>query len=196
MAAESGASMMPETFRYSDARRMGVPDSRLRRWLADGEVELVSRGLYRRADADSIVDLDLIEVAHRAPNATLCLTSALARHGLTDQIPAAIDLAIPRGQRPPRLTPPVNWHHFARDTYALGREPLVVGPGQATAVYSAERSIIDAFRLRHREGTDLAVEALRTWLRRQGSQPAVLMTLAKHFPQAASPLRTTLEVLL
>lgn len=196
ITGSTGVDDLPETFRYSEARRLGVSDRRLRRLLEDGQIELVSRGLYRRTDADPVVDLDLIEVAHRVPDATLCLVSALARHGLTDQIPAAIDVAIPRGRRAPRLTAPVTWHHFARETFSVGREPLPVGPGEQIGIYNAERCIIDAFRLRHREGTDLAVEVLRAWLRRRGSRPATLMAMAKYFPQAAAPLRTTLEVLL
>jgi hypothetical protein len=37
-------------------------------------------------------------------------------------------------------------------------------PGTAIGIYGPERRIIDAFRLRHREGTDLASGALRRWL--------------------------------
>lgn len=187
---------LPATFRYAEARRLGVSDRRLRLLLEEGQIELVSRGLYRRTDADPVVNLDLIEVAHRVPDGTLCLVSALARHGLTDQIPPAIDIAIPRGRRAPRTAAPVAWHHFSRETFSIGREPLLVGSDDQISIYDAERCIIDAFRLRHREGTDLAVEALRAWLRRRGSRPATLMAMAKHFPQAAAPLRTTLEVLL
>jgi predicted transcriptional regulator of viral defense system len=196
ITGSTGVNGLPETFTYSEARGLGVSDRRLRRLLEDGQVELVSRGLYRRTDADPVVDLDLIEVAHRVTDATLCLISALVRHGLTDQIPAAIDVAIPRGRRAPRLAAPVTWHHFARETFFIGRESLSVGPDEQIGIYNAERCIIDAFRLRHREGTDLAVEALRAWLRQRGSRPAMLMAMAKHFPQAAASLRTTLEILL
>ncbi|WP_236073099.1 type IV toxin-antitoxin system AbiEi family antitoxin domain-containing protein [Streptomyces tardus] len=143
-----------------------------------------------------MVDLDLVEVAHRIPDGTLCLASALARHGLTDQIPPTIDIAIPRGQRVPRMAAPITWHHFARDTFFIGREPLSVGQSEQLGIYSAERCIVDAFRLRHQEGTELANDALRAWLRRRGSRPAELMTMAKHFPRAVEPLRTTLEILL
>jgi predicted transcriptional regulator of viral defense system len=187
---------LPETFRYSEARRLGVSDRILRRLVGEGQIELVSRGLYRRTDADPMVDLDLVEIAHRVPSATLCLVSALSRHGLTDQIPAAVDVAIPRGTRPARLAVPVTWHHFSAETFSIGREPLSVEPEGEIGIYNAERSIIDAFRLRHLEGNELAVEALRTWLRRRGNSPSALMNMAKPFPQAAAPLRRTLEILL
>lgn len=145
---------------------------------------------------DDLVDLDLVEVAHRTPDGTLCLVSALAHHGLTDQIPCAIDIAIPRGRRPRKLGAPVVWHHFARNTFDLGRNTLPLGAGKRIGNYDAERSIVDSFRLRHSEGSDLAVEALRAWLRRPDSRPAALLHMARAFPPAYPALRSALEVLL
>lgn len=186
---------LPEAFRYSQARRLGVSDRRLRRLREAGEIELVSRGLYRRTSTKDPVDLDLLEIAHRAPEGTLCLVSALSRHGLTDHIPADIDVAIPRGKRPPRLQTPVTWHHFATDTYQIGRTELPLDSGQI-GIYSPERTIIDLFRLRHQEGQEVAVDALRAWLRRPGARPSQLLAVARHFPTALPALRSTLEVLL
>ncbi|WP_314176267.1 type IV toxin-antitoxin system AbiEi family antitoxin domain-containing protein [Streptomyces winkii] len=187
---------LPATFRYSEARRLHVSDRALRRLQREGRVERVSRGLYRRTDADPMVDLGLVEVAHRSPVATMCLASALSRHGLTDEIPSAVDLAIPRGRRPPCVASPVAWHHFAAETFHIGREALRVGPEEEIGIYNAERCIVDAFRLRHQEGSELGVEALRAWLRRRGSSPSALMSMAGRFPQAAAPLRSALEILL
>lgn len=61
----------------------------------------LGRGLYRWADAPA-ADLDLIEIAERAPRATLCLETALAHHDLVDATPASIDIAIPRGETRPK----------------------------------------------------------------------------------------------
>ena len=63
-----------------------------------------------------------MEIARRAPRATLCLVTALARHGLTDQMPARIDIALPRGERARIVTVPVTWHRFAAATFNVGRE--------------------------------------------------------------------------
>ena len=68
--------------------------------------------------------------------------------------------------------------------------------GLCVGLYGAERSIIDAFRARGSTGADLAVEALRRWLRRQGSQPAQLLAMAARWPRAQAPLQSALEVLL
>jgi hypothetical protein len=63
-------------------------------------------------------------------------------------------------------------------------------------IYSPERCLVDAFRLRHQEGADIAYDALRRWLRRPASKPASLTRMAGSFPKAAPGLRTALEVLL
>ncbi|MFC6707095.1 hypothetical protein [Flexivirga alba] len=61
---------------------------------------------------------------------------------------------------------------------------------------SAERSIIDAFRMRETEGYEAGNEALRRWLQRPGSQPGHLITMAAEFPKAHAAIRRGLEILL
>jgi predicted transcriptional regulator of viral defense system len=190
-------SGLPTVFRYQDAAQAGVSDHRLRVMLATGMIERVARGLYRQAvDAAELADLDLIEIAQRAPQATVCLVSALAQHGLTDQIPARIDIALPRGERTKTVTAPVTWHRFAAETFDVGREEISVGSDTLIGLYAPERCLIDMFRLRHKEGTDVAIEALKAWLRRPGAQPGQLMAMADSFPHAVTPLRGALEILL
>lgn len=159
-----------------------------------GVIEQLARGLFRRADATG--DPDLLEVAARAPNATLCLGTALARHDLTDEIPTVIDVALPRTHRQPAVTAPVRWHRFDPDTFDVGRQPLAVGE-LSMGIYSPERSICDAFRLRHREGHEQAIDALKRWLRRRGSRPTALLRVARLLgPAAEAPIREALEILL
>ena len=183
---------LPETFRYSEALDH-ITERQLRRFIGDGSIIALSRGLYRKSDW--LGDEDLIELAARAPKATLCLRSALTRHELIDDIPTEIDIAIPRGTWTPETTAPVRWRHFDPNTFDLGRGSLDIGGGRSIGLYTAERSIIDAFRMRHIEGADLANEALKRWLRR-GGQPSELLALARSFPRTQSALRETLEILL
>lgn len=187
---------LPATFSYTEARAWGLSERRLYALRDAGVIEQLGRGLFQRADASGGADSDLIEVAHRAPQATLCLTTALARHGLTDAIPPSIDVALPRGERHPRTQAPVTWHTFATDTFSIGRDELALTAASAIGLYSPERCVIDAFRLRHLEGPETAVEALRRWLRRRGAHPATLLRMARAFPKAEPALRSTLEILL
>lgn len=191
----SGRQSLPAAFTYTQARAAGISAERLYAYRDQGLIDQVARGLYRWADAPEI-DQELLEVAHRAPRGTLCLVTALARHGLTDIIPARLDIALPRGSRVPALRETIDVHVFARETFDLGRSELTIGDTLSVGVYSPERTLVDVIRLRHREGSDVAWGALRRWLARKGSKPAVLLSIAKHFRGADRAIREALEVVL
>jgi predicted transcriptional regulator of viral defense system len=162
-----------------------------------GELERVAPGTYARIGLVDDDSASLASIALRKPSATICLTSALDRHDLTDAIPSRIDVAIPRGARP--LKAPyskISWHYFDADTFALGRDQVEITDDIFIGLYSAQRAIVDAFRLQHLIGADTANEALKRWLRKSGSQPSELLKMAKSFPKALPKLRNALEGLL
>ena len=88
-------------------------------------------------------DPDLIEalsVARRPPpSASL---SAHLRHELTDEIPATIDLALPRGTRAPTTSARSPGTGLTRRPSDLGREDLDVGAGYPDRPLPAERSML------------------------------------------------------
>jgi len=88
------------------------------------------------------------------------MTTALARHGLTDEIPARIDIALPRGHWQPKTSAPATWHSFHPATFNLGRDQLPLTTELPIGLYNPPRSIIDAYRLRHRG----------TWCRRSNGR--------------------------
>lgn len=183
-----------DTFRASDATLLGLSRTTLHRRAHRGDFEKVGRGIYRRADAE-VADHDLLEAAARRPDAILCLTSALALHDLTNDIPAVVDLALPRPSRIPATAGPIRWHLFDRATFTLGRtDHPIPGSDLVIGLYTPERCIVDAFRLRGSQGYETGRDALRVWLHR-GGQPARLMELANEIPRAATPLRQALEFL-
>ncbi|MGB0436762.1 MAG: type IV toxin-antitoxin system AbiEi family antitoxin domain-containing protein [Mycobacterium sp.] len=178
----------------STAGQAGLSRSALYRGTRAGQLHRIARGIYLPAEA-SAADWDQIEAATRRPDATICLISALAYHDLTDTIPAALHIAIPRGARTPASTGAITWHQFDRATFEIGREQITIpGSSQTIGVYSPERSIADAFRLRGEVGYELARDALREWLRR-GGKPARLIEIASHLPRAKSPVLQALEIL-
>ncbi|WP_225220239.1 type IV toxin-antitoxin system AbiEi family antitoxin domain-containing protein [Oerskovia merdavium] len=183
---------LPPTFRYSQAREC-LNERQFRKLIDEGEIIAIARGLYRKRGLAG--DDDLIDLASRSPDATLCLRSALARHDLIDDIPAEIDIAIPRGAWTPHTEAPVRWRHFDTKTFPIGRGLLDIGDESTIGLYSAERSIIDAFRMRNIEGPELANESLKRWLR-SGGRPSELLRVARDFPRTLTPLRQTMEILL
>jgi predicted transcriptional regulator of viral defense system len=193
MASEAHFDL-PNAFTHADAIAHGISDRRLAQLHKDGVIDRLARGIYLKPDVD--IDPDLAEITVRAPRATLCLTTALARHDLIDDIPPSINTALPRRQRPPRTAAPVTWHRFDEATFDIGRTEIVLTDQLSIGIYDPLRSIIDAYRLRHLYGIDQAHEALKRWLRQRGTQPAALLAMTKHFPKAEPILRTSLETLL
>ncbi|WP_370736827.1 type IV toxin-antitoxin system AbiEi family antitoxin domain-containing protein [Arthrobacter sp. NIO-1057] len=79
----------------------GLSRSVLSRGVKAGRLDRIARGFYLPADAPP-TDWEQLEAATRRPDTTICLISALSYHGLTDEVPSALDVAIPRGARTPR----------------------------------------------------------------------------------------------
>lgn len=182
------------TLTLSPTDRHGLSRSALYRATQRGHLGRFARGLYLASDAPA-ADWDWLEAAARRPEATICLTSALAHYDLIDTIPATLDVALPRGTRLPATTGAITWHSFDRATFMLGREQtLIPGTDEAIGLYSPERCIADAFRLRGELGYELARDALKEWLRR-GGKPAQLMQFALQLPRAKKPLLQALELI-
>lgn len=188
-------SRLPATFSYAQAVEAGATDWTLARLREEGLIERPGRGRYTKLTGLAS-DPDLLAISGRSAAATLCLRTALSRHGLSDDIPTRIDIALPAGTRPPSLDIPIAWHRFATATFELGREALDLGGGCSIGLYSPQRCIVDAFRLRRLEGPELGNQALRRWLARPDAQPTQLLTLAAAFPRTERPLRAVLEILL
>ena len=149
--------------RMSEAIRGGVNRRTLYAMRDEGVLEQLSRGVYRLAALPGLEAPDLVAVATRVPNGVVCLISALAFHDLTTQVPHATDVAIARGAEKPRIDyPPINVYWFSGKAFTAGIDTPTVD-GRKIHVYSAEKSIADAFKYRNKIGMEVALEALRTW---------------------------------
>lgn len=177
------------------AREAGLRKDQVYALVDSGRLDRVGRGVYVNLDEIDPAWATLAAATALHPEATLCLTSALAYHGLSDAIPFGADIALPRGTRHPAGFEHTIWHSFDRDTFSLGRTYIHEG-GLELAIYSAERTIIDCFRVAHLEGSDQANTALRRWVTQRGNQPSMLIDLATAFPKAKPRIHQALEILL
>ena len=154
------------------------------------------RGVLRLAGAEMNPYLDLVAVSRRTPRGVICLNSALSFWDLTDEVPTEVHLAVPRGTHRPVIDyPPVRVHVFAASTFDLGHERIHLDSGEEIFIYSAERSVIDAVRLRGQVGADVAYEALRRYLRRPGTSTGNLLSLARRL-RVGGPVSEALIVLM
>jgi hypothetical protein len=185
---------LPATFTTAMASRAGVHSRRLADWKHDGEVMELSRGVYRRLDAPLPVHPDFLAVSYRSTIAVVCLGSAAAFWNLSDENPPVVSIAVPRGTRAPHIDyPPVQVSHFDRENFNLGVDLIEAAAGEDFRIYSAPRTVIDLFRLRHRMGEALAFAALKRYLLQRGSRPALLIELARTLG-VTGPLYRALDV--
>ena len=185
------------TFTTAQARQVLLSPRDLASLVAEGEIDELSRGVYRRADAPETAHADLLAVCARAPRAVVCGESALALHELIDDIPAAVHIAVPRGTRRPTISyPPSVVAQYTPTTFTLGIERFEAAPGETIPVYNAARSVVDAMRHRSRIGETLALSALGRHLRREGrSGVSELQDVARELG-ALSIIRPAVEAVL
>ena len=164
--------------RTQETKAAGIHPRTLAAMVEDGTVLRLDRGVYQLADA-APSEPDLAVVARRVPQAIVCLVSALAHHRLTTQIPHAVDLAVPRGFKDRKVEhPPVRFYRFGDASLAAGIERIKVG-GRELRVYGAAKTVADCFKFRNKIGTDIAIEALRIYLRRKDAKVKDLLHFAR-----------------
>ena len=188
---------LPDLLSYDDLGPQGLTRYGLDRLIESSEFERIAPGLFLRSGLTDDTTAAWIAIAAKRRNATLCLLTALSLHELTDEIPTRSDIAIPRGTQPVTVHhAPIAWHRFDADMFSIGRTERALPGGSFIGLYSAERTLIDLFRLRYAWGSDLALGALKRWLRGRGNSPGSLLTMVEDFPKARPAIQHALEILL
>ncbi len=156
--------------RRADLDADGIHPRWLQRLTSEGLIERAGPGLYRRSEPPETTDATMFEACAAVPFGVVCLVSALVRHGLVTANPSLIDMAIPHRHWHPKVTyPPIRFYEFRPRLMKLGLE-RVSDPRGELRVFSAERSICDAFRLQRIVGKDVALEAIQTYVRRRSGR--------------------------
>ncbi len=168
------------TMRTGVALSHGMHPDTLYQLVSDGRLTRLARGLYRLSTSEEFSNPDLAVVAVKAPDAVVCLISALAYHGLTTQVPRVVHLAVPRGKyHALRLrSPPVKVYRFDAATFEEGIEVHRVD-GVDLRVYGVARTLVDCFKYRNKIGLDIAMEALRFARERQRTNNRDILRIAR-----------------
>lgn len=169
-----------EILRASAARAAGVSSTTLSRLVQRGWLHRVGRGLYMRADSAAVTEHHtLAEAATRLPKGTVCLLSALQFHGLGTQTPHEVWIAIDHKAAQPRIdAPTVRVVRFSGRALTSGVETHRI-EGVPVRIYSSAKTVADAFKFRNRIGLDVAVEALKAYLRRRDRDLDALARFAR-----------------
>lgn len=181
MLLEKGGMM-----RMAELSKAGIAATTISRMKDRGLVIQLGRGLYQLPDAQLDPQHAIAEAAKLVPKGIVCLTSALAFHGLTDAIPSRVWLAIGPKDRLPRISSlPMQFVRYGDKVLASGVKDHLI-EGVQVRVYTPAKTVVDLFRYRRSAGQrykkspglNLALEGLREALRQRKATPAEIARYA------------------
>lgn len=165
--------------RAHELRAAGIDPETLARAVREGELTRLSRGLYQAADAQVEESQILAEAAKKVPKGVIAMTSALAYHGLTDQLPRKVWIAIgPSDWAPVAAYPPLRIVRFSPAYLHQGVEHHQIG-GVDVPIYSVAKTLADMFRNSKLVDRATAIEGLRAALDQRKASPSAIAQAAQ-----------------
>lgn len=164
--------------RARELRAAGIAAETIARAVDEGDIDRIARGLYQGGDADINADQSLAEVAKRIPKGVIAMVSALAYHGLTDQMPRRVWVAIGTSDWAPTSThPPLKIVRFA-DKYLKQGVAYHEISGVEVPIYSIPKTLADLFRNARLADRSVAIEGLRSALDQRKTTPSEIAEAA------------------
>jgi len=165
--------------RAQDLREAGISAQTIARAVENGEIERISRGVYQKHGAEIEENQILAEAAMRAPKGVIALVSALAFHGLTDQMPRRVCMAIGTSDwAPVQSYPPLRMVRFTEAYLRQGIELHSIA-GVEVPIYAIPKTLADMFRNPRLVDRSIAVEGLRAALQQHKATPGAIAQGAK-----------------
>lgn len=181
--------------RSAEIQRAGITAATLSRLVAEGTILQLSRGLYQLPDSIGHVHHTLAEASMRVPRGVVCLVSALAFHGLTDQMPRRVWMAIGTKDWKPVIDyPPIRIVRFSEPYLSTGISGHVI-EGVRVPVYNVTKTLADCFRHRRSVGQQVAIDGIREALRQRRATPAEIAAAAEE-GRAWNTMRPYVEALI
>ena len=181
--------------RASKAIDLGVPKHALYEMVKTGELVREAQGIYRLSETDMPGNPDLVNLSLRVPKAVFCLVSALYFHELTTQIPHFVYFALPRDVKTPKIQyPPIHVIHLSEKPYQAGIVEHDLD-GVKVKIYDREKTVADCFKFRNVVGMDVAIEAVKDYLRQPNLDMSLLLKYAR-IDRVEKIMRPYLEALL
>lgn len=168
-------------WRMRELIERGITAATVRRAVAAGAVEAVSRGVYRRAgDPIPSVETQLAEALIRIPKGLVCLHSAAMLHGMGDVAPVRVWVAIPNKTKPPRVDwPPMRFVQWRSEAaFTVGVEERLYA-GVRVRLTDPARTVIDMLRHPDLVGEERGIACLRDFLLKGGVVGDLRVTAAQ-----------------
>jgi len=163
-------------FSSAEGREAGIPPRMLAYFCQKGQIEKVSRGIYKIKDIDfdsAFEWEDLAITALSIPNGVICLISALCYYGLTDEIMREFWIAIPHATTSPSRE---NARIVRMRNISFGQTTVKIG-SRKIKIFDRERTVVDSFRYLDKE---TALKALHAYLKANNDRKPDIDKLLKY----------------
>jgi predicted transcriptional regulator of viral defense system len=178
----------------SDLAKFNIPRTYLSIMEQNGEIERVSRGVYRSVSA--FIEDELFTFQSRYSSTIFSHETALYLHGLTDRTPLTYSITVPSGYHSEFLN---NSGHkifyVGRDLFALGVTSMNTPHGNQVLTTDLERTICDIVRSRNQIDIQVRNAALKGYVKNKDRNLDRLYSYAERF-RIQSIVREYLEILL
>lgn len=125
-----------------------------------GVLHRIARGVYVPTLGEYSESFDYESAATVVPNGVFTLRSALRIHGLTDENPTRMTMAIAKTSHAPKTSLPIDFNYMKKELLTADIEICHLD-GQPFKVFNVERTLVECFKARNKIGINVCVAALR-----------------------------------
>lgn len=177
----------------SDLSNFDIPRTYLSILIRNGEIERVSRGIYR---AVTSIEDELFSFQARYKSSIYSHETALYLHDLTDRSPLSYSISVPVGYHSMSLK--ISGHkifYVNRDLFDLGIISIKSPNGNEIKATNLERTICDVLRSRNQIDVQMINVAMKRYVESKAKNLDLLYNYAKKF-RVQKIVREYIEVLL
>lgn len=181
------------TLLTSDLAKFNIPRIYLSILEHNGEIERVSRGIYRLVDS---IDDEMFNFQVRYKSSIFSHETALYLHDLTDRTPLSYSISIPVGYHS------ISLNEGGHKIFYVNREPFALGVilmksphGNEIRTTNLERTICDVLRSWNQVDVQFVNEALKKYVVHKDKNIDQLYNYASRF-RIQRIVRTYIEILL
>jgi predicted transcriptional regulator of viral defense system len=178
----------------SDLANFNIPRTYLSIMEQTGEIERVSRGVYR--SAATFIEDELFSFQSKYRSTIFSHETALYLHNLTDRTPLTYSISVPTGYHSHFLNSSgYKIFYVNRDVFGIGVVSMNTPHGNKVRATDLERTICDIVRSRSQIDIQVRNEALKHYAKHKGRNLDQLYTYAKRL-RVQTIVREYLEILL
>lgn len=152
----------------------GISRPMLRKYVEEGKLEQVRKGLYVRTD--DLAD-EFAMVQFQSSKAIFSYGTALYLWGLSDRTPHRFDITVPQGtniSRFKRDNPTIRCHYVQPEVYDVGITEILSPQGAIVRLYDKERCICDLIRDKDKVDIQIYTQAIKDYFNTKADRRKLL----------------------